>query len=90
MEEMATRQTVEPLTRAANFRRNLRRVFDSWGVQAHVARDAEIHPVALAKIVNGASPNPTIDTIEAICGALEIAVETMINGSATDTDLRIS
>lgn len=77
------------LRRAKNFRANLRRVFDSWAVQAKVAADAGIHSVHLSRILNGAATNPTIETIESLSIALEIPVETLIGNEPSDTDLRI-
>ncbi len=88
MQDMSTTET-DGLTRAKNFRANLRRVFDSWAVQSKVAADAGIHAIHIAKILNGRSSNPTIDTMEAISIALEIPIETLLAGSPTNTDLRI-
>lgn len=85
---MADTNIVE-LERASNFRANLRRVFDAWAVQTQVAADAHIHPIHLAKILNGKAPNPTIATIEAIAVALEIPVETLLARQPSDADLRI-
>lgn len=87
---MATRQSVE-LTRAANFRRNLTRIFDRAprGRQASIARDAGMHPVQLSRVLSGTTENPQIDTIEAIAIALEIPVETLLAAQPSDADLRI-
>ena len=81
------RQT--PLTRAENFRRNLRRVFETWAVQSRVAADAGIHAVHLAKILNGTVPSPGIDTMEAVSIALEIPLETLLAADPADADLKI-
>ena len=80
-----------PLTRARNFRANLRRIFDkaARGFQAEVARQARLAPVHLSRIVGNGDLNPTIETIEAISIALEISVETLLSASPTDLDLRI-
>lgn len=85
---MAKADGVE-LCRAKNFRANLKRVFAGIAVQTHVARDAGIHFVHLAKILNGEAPNPTIATIEAIAVALEIPVEILLAHAPSDADLRI-
>ncbi len=86
---MATVTDIER-TRVRNLRRNLRRIFDSWAVQTRIASDAGIHPVHLAKILNGTARNPGINTIEAISIALEIPVETLLSVEPPDIDLRIS
>lgn len=80
-----------PLTRAANLRENLRRIFAHHprGYQAKIARDAEITAVYLSNVVRNDDSNPTIDTIEAISVALEIPVETLLSPSPSDTDLGI-
>lgn len=85
---MASASNVD-LHRAENFRRNLRRIFDSWAVQAHIARDADINPVHLSRILSGTSPNPTLDTVEKLAIALEVPVETLIAAHPCDSDLRI-
>jgi len=85
---MAKADAVE-LCRAKNFRANLKRIFAGNAVQTHVARDAGIHFVHLAKILSGDVPNPTIATIEAISIALEIPVETLLAHAPSDADLRI-
>ena len=85
---MATATAVE-FQKATNLRANLRRIFSSGVVQTKIARDAGMHPVHLAKILNGATQNPTIDSIEAIAIALEVPVETLISRDPSDTDLRI-
>lgn len=87
---MALRQSVE-LTRAANLRRNLQRIFAAgpWGKQSQVARDSGLHQVQLAKLISGASGNPKLDTVESIAVALEIPVETLISAEPSDADLRI-
>ena len=86
---MAAMHSDTPLVRAAYLRMNLRRIFDSWAVQARVARDAHIHPVYLNRLLSGNTKNPTIRTIERLAVALEIAVETLLSPSPSDTDLRI-
>jgi len=85
---MANAKLTAP-TRAPNFRRNLRRVFDAWAVQSHVASDAGVHPVHLAKILNGQVPSPGINTMEALSIALEIPLETLLAASPADADLKI-
>ena len=79
------------LTRAANLRRNLRRIFAAGhrGYQAQVARDAGITPVYLSNVVRREESNPTLDTAEAIAVALEIALETLLSANPSDADLRI-
>jgi len=86
---MAKIEQVE-LRKASNFRQNLRRVFDAWAVQTHIAADAGINAVHLARILNADVPNPTIGTMEAISIAMEIPLETLIAKDPSDTDLRIS
>ncbi len=80
-----------PLTRTANLRKNLRRIFahQPRGYQAKVARDAEITAVYLSNVVRNDDSNPTIDTLESISVALEIPVETLLSASPSDSDLRI-
>jgi transcriptional regulator with XRE-family HTH domain len=87
MSEMANACDVE-LHRAANLRDNLRRIF-SQASQAQIAKDAGIHAVHLAKILSGAAPNPTIETIERLSVALEVPVEILLSPSPSDLDLRI-
>lgn len=77
------------LTRAANFRSNLLRVFNAWATQSHIASQAGIHVVQLARILSGDSQNPTIRTMESISVALEIPLETLLAASPSDADLRI-
>ena len=86
--EMATATSVE-LQKAKNLRANLRRIFSSGRSQTEVAKDAGMNRVHLAKILNGATPNPTLDSVEAIAIALEIPMETLISRDPSDTDLRI-
>lgn len=80
-----------PLTRALNFRANLRRIFTEspWGFQADIARQADLTSVHLSRIVGNGDSNPTIETIEAISIALEISVETLLSANPTDLDLKI-
>ena len=80
-----------PLTRAQNFRANLRRIFAraARGFQAEVARQADLTQVHLSRIVGNGESNPTIETIEAISIALEISVETLLSANPADVDLRI-
>ena len=78
-----------PLTRAENLRKNLRRIFDSGVVQQHVAKDAGVHFVHLARILNGSIVNPGLNTAEAIAIAMEIPLETLLAASPSDVDLRI-
>jgi len=77
------------LSRAVNFRENLRRVFAAGACQAAVAKDAGIHAVHLAKILNGKAPNVTLETAESLAIALEIPLETLLTKSPADADLRI-
>lgn len=77
------------LRSAKNVRANLRRVFDSWGVQVDAARHAGIHAITVAKIISGEIQNPGIETIEAISIALEIPLATLISREPADSDLRI-
>jgi len=85
---MAKAESVE-LSRAKNFRANLRRIFGSGKTQAKVANDSGIHFVHLSRITSGDVANPTIDTIEMIAIALEIPVETLLSHDPADADLRI-
>ena len=55
---MATTDTVT-LTRAENFRVNLRRVFDSWATQSKVAADAGIHAVHINRILQDEPYEPS-------------------------------
>jgi len=75
--------------KAKNLRANLRRIFSSGISQTQIAKDSGMNRVHVAKILNGATPNPTIDSIEALAVALEIPVETLISRDPSDTDLRI-
>lgn len=77
------------LHRAENLRANLRRIFDTWGVQARVAKDAGIHFVHINRILSGTAPNPKLETVERLSIALEIPVETLIASHPSDLDLRI-
>ena len=77
------------LERAQNFRANLRRVFDAGAIQTRIAKDAGVHSIHLAKILNGQASNPTIGTMESLSIALEIPLETLIAKSPSDVDLRI-
>jgi transcriptional regulator with XRE-family HTH domain len=79
-----------PLCRADNLRSNLQRIFAAGGIQRKVAKDAGIHHVYLAKLLNGTASNPGIKIIEALSIALEIPVETLISANPADVDLRIS
>jgi len=85
---MANVEIVE-LRRAENLRRNLCRIFSTWGNQTRVAKDAQIHRVHLAQILKGKALNPTIGTIESLSVALEIPVETLLSLDPSDVDLRI-
>ena len=85
---MAVAKSVE-LQKAKNLRANLRRIFSSGVVQAKIARDAGMDPVNLNYILHGRTPNPTIDSIEALSIALEIPVEILISRDPSDADLRI-
>ena len=80
-----------PLTRAANLRTNLRRIFAHHprGYQAKVAKEAGITPVYLSNVVRYDNSNPTLDTAEAISIALELPVETLLSPNPSDADLRI-
>ena len=80
-----------PLTRAQNFRANLRRIFaqSARGHQAEIARQAGLTPVHLSRIVGNGESNPTIETIEALSIALEISVETLLSAQPSEVDLKI-
>lgn len=86
---MARKEEVE-LRRAANLRTNLRRIFDAWGNQIHVARDAGLGKHYLARLLSGELNNPTINSIESIAIALEVPIEALIATDPADSDLRIS
>ena len=85
---MAIATNVE-LQKATNLRANLRRIFSSGRSQTEVAKDAGMNRVHLAKILNGTTPNPTLDSVEAIAISLEIPMETLISHNPSDSDLRI-
>jgi len=85
---MASAKNVK-LSRADNFRNNLRRIFAGGACQAVVARDAGIHPVHVARILSGKTPNVTIETAESLGIALEVPLETLLASNPTDADLRI-
>lgn len=80
-----------PMTRAQNFRSNLRRIFahSPRGHQAEIGRQAGLNSVHLSRIVGKGKSNPTIETIEALSIALEISVETLLSASPSDIDLKI-
>ena len=77
------------LSRAGNFRANLRRIFAAGACQAAVARDAGISAVHLSRILGGHSPNVTLDTAESLAIALELPLETLLAKAPTDADLRV-
>lgn len=80
-----------PMTRAENFRSNLRRIFahSARGHQAETARQAGLTSVHLSRIVGNGESNPTIETIEALAIALKISVETLLSANPSDIDLGI-
>jgi transcriptional regulator with XRE-family HTH domain len=77
------------LRRAENFRRNVRRICQSWISQAELSRLSGVHPVYLNRLLRGHNPNPGITTLEAIALALEIPLETLLTPNPSDADLRI-
>jgi len=85
---MARKDEIE-FSRASNLQANLRRIFDTWGNQSQVARDANMQRVHLNRIINGMEKNPTLNTVEAIAGALEIPFETLLRSNASDLELKI-